>query len=1314
MAVIKKTLFDEHLEKINVLVNDTDSDSKYFKITELPGTFTGGKNAFLIQGSNYLVGDTLVKIQIKDSKGDIIYYEPGQGIPEYYEGTSKVVSVYIYPDTAYGPCTITILGELNEYDSNGFRIPVPENWADTYNVKWTKQINVNPSLPNVTKVRFYRRPQISIYESIQPLYTRTITRSTLSTGTIKGVSINPAAETNYRTYAGETNYQLQLTGANFSSSMVGEIVTINGLPQQYAPTIENVINSSTAKVAIPYFETSSAASTDQIIKEFSGKTYSLQYTSNTEYSSSFFSSSYASITLTDLETFTGDANRIKIFAKSLNQNAGYKLLDDFTLESSELLITSSYNKDINVRTGLFRTQDIINTFWTQSIINGATALVPTYDNTTMVASVKLLGNATENTTDLPRNKFTTKDSTSFLKNTEYQLDYTPLLSSSLYENNKIEIYASGSAFLDSNEYKIGKLIDTTSAKSFFQRYDKKQINFKPDQDGSGKIVFVTYQGQWQLSDLSLRASSETFFSPNEINVNVNVPTVIPNETFDFKFEFYDINNNLVYPLTVEKQYTFTGGNDTVVGTITVVNNSIVNLSGSVSGNIAGVSSSISGTMTVYSSSASGSVGRLSGSVSGSITTLSSSVSGTISNLSSSVSSSNVFILSSSLSKTQELANGQFSGSFIGDTVIYSPTIGGQQGYISSLFKVGTTPSIYLDARQNPRKIFIGGAVPSGETEASGAFNNSNTSVYLDSAGKFSLGNKLSYSAGTLTVTGQINIEAGGNAATTTYAQGVATTAKDDAISAAASDATAKANAVDLKVFTDSTGKLTKTPSESASGLYLGSTYLGYYNGSAWKTYMSNTGNFFLSGTGNNGLSWNGNALSIDGAITARSGYIGNGTSGWAINSTNICSSNGQTILNATDGTIKLRDANGITKVSLNYDTTNATDPLNATQGTVAVTGISAGTAYYANGALSGQGPNGYLQVPQGPSPFWAPTWNIDSNFTVPLTANYEFTLRFPVSSALYALKTGGGGSPFIQVRLYIWRNSDGANMNPRGYISIPDEGPNGQAVGTGYYAQNQFNTFYASGIPLVAGVGYRFNIQYIVVNCDYDTELTIGYYLPSINGSYFAAVASSNMNQSGLNLGQDTDRYIFTKPGSLNFYEGRSSATARQTIGEQAGSMLLLNSDLYGYFNDFQRLYINNAQYPKSNRSSGGNFITSHFYGGWNRSFLNLRAYTLFEPDATTGVNLFGAPNLWAYALNVDKVTYVTTNTFDITFVEPLYGTEGFPENGGGNIMSAALALDGALGIALMDVTNKTPYGCRILLNAEDSTGGRVALLVYK
>jgi hypothetical protein len=182
MAIIKKTLFSKNLSNYSVLVNDTQTDSKYFKISELPDTFTGGKNAFLIQGSEFLVPDTKIQIELKDSAGNVIYHEPGEGyissslngvpfVTEYYEGVSKVVSVYIYPDTAYGPCTLTILGELNQFvDSNGITTAVPLEWENKYNVKWEKQINVNPSLANTTKIRFYQRPVASITEIISPIF----------------------------------------------------------------------------------------------------------------------------------------------------------------------------------------------------------------------------------------------------------------------------------------------------------------------------------------------------------------------------------------------------------------------------------------------------------------------------------------------------------------------------------------------------------------------------------------------------------------------------------------------------------------------------------------------------------------------------------------------------------------------------------------------------------------------------------------------------------------------------------------------------------------------------------------------------------------------------------------------------------------------------------------------------------------------------------------------------------------------------------------------------------------------------------------
>jgi len=210
-----------------------------------------------------------------------------------------------------------------------------------------------------------------------------------------------------------------------------------------------------------------------------------------------------------------------------------------------------------------------------------------------------------------------------------------------------------------------------------------------------------------------------------------MPTVIGNETYNFKFEFYDVNNNYV-PVAVTQSALFTGGNNNVGGTLILI-------SGSISSSNAGLlalSQSVSGTIGV---------------VTGSVNTVSASVSSVSASLSSSISSSKGAAISSSFGNIQTLANGNFSGSFISDTTIFAPVIGGNNGYISSLFKVGTTPSIYLDARQNPRKIFIGGVTDSG------SYNNSNTSVYMDSSGKFSLKDKLLWDGDNLTINGTISV-----------------------------------------------------------------------------------------------------------------------------------------------------------------------------------------------------------------------------------------------------------------------------------------------------------------------------------------------------------------------------------------------------------------------------------------------------------------------------------------------------------------------------------------------------------------------------
>ena len=791
MAVIKKTLFAENLDRYQTFVTDTNPTSDYFKITELSDTFTGGKNAFLIQGSDYLVPDTLIKIEIKDSKGNIIYHEPGEGIvsssvngtevvTEYYEGVSKVVAVHIYPDTAFGPATITILGELSTYNSNGLNSPIPLEWEGKYNVKWQRQINVNPSLANTTKIRFYRRPTATIVETLSPIYT-----------------------------------------------------IVNGLKVE-----SNIV------------------------------------------------SSFANITLSKLDTFAGDVKRIKVYRTSEGDISDYDMIQDILLESKELLTSFNLTGSVISEAGLM-TSEVLEKLWSYPTLT--TQLTSSrIDN-----GVKLNGNG----------YFRYTSSLNLSENSVYEFGIDAFYSASTPSD--MGIYVSGS---NNGEILIGTLNGITPTKNLKDSLFQFTL---PLAEPTASLYLSQSQSEWHIGNLSLKLTEDTAFSPSEISFVTSMPTVVGNESYNFKFEFYDVNNNYV-PVLVTESALFTGGNNNIGGTLIFISSS----ASSSLAQLNAVSTSISGTATLYSSSANTTIVTLSGSVSGSIVTLSGSVSSSLTSLSSSVSASNALVLSSSFAQVKNLANGQFSGSFIGDNVIYSPTIGGQQGYIKELFTVGqdTSATINLDARTSTRKIWIGSG-------ANGIYNDSTTGVYLDSTGKFSLKDKLTFDGSTLSVNGTINVT-GGNAATQAFATTIGANA---ATSASLSASAAQQTAINVSAIAASNAALSasnaftnaKAVADSiANGSYSGGTLIsansivspiiaganGYISNvfkvgsggitldGANKTiyigsgaYANTNTGFYVDSNGNfslkDKLTWNGTTLTVAGTVNANAGvFSGNITS----------------------------------------------------------------------------------------------------------------------------------------------------------------------------------------------------------------------------------------------------------------------------------------------------------------------------------------------------------------------------------------------------------------------------------------------------
>ena len=867
MAVIKKTLFPKNLDNYSVLVNDLDANSKYFKITELSDTLTGGKNAFLIAGSNYLVPDTKIQIELKDAVGNIIYHEPGEGyfssslngspfVTEYYEGVSKVVSVYIYPDTAYGPCTLTILGELNAYeDVNGLIKPIPADWENKYNVKWQKTINVNPSLANTTKIRFYQRPVATIKEILSPIY-----------------------------------------------------------------RIENDIKVNSG-----------------------------------------VSQSFADIKLSKLETFAGDVKRIKVFRTSEGDISDYDLIQDILVESKELLTSYGLTGSVVGQTGIL-TSETLKNFWN-------TGSLTAYLTSSRVESgVALNGSG----------NFRYTSSLDIKSANTYELNLDAFYSSST--NSNLSIYLSQVTTSTENGITIPTIISSSIATLMGTQPTKNLLDtvipFKIDRNyPSASLYFSQSQGEWHLGNISLRLSQDTAFSPDEISFVTTMPTVIGNETYNFKFEFYDVNNNYV-PVAVTQSLTFTGGVN--------VNNTLLLVSASTSQSLAAlaaVSSSISGTMTVYSSSASSSVNVLSGSVSGTIGNVSSSISGSIYSLSGSVSSSltltsgsitlvssSLLFTSQSLSSSLTTLSASVSSSFSFNSSQSAYQVYSASQYLDKFIFTDVNGKLNQPPTASDPGLYLG-------SEYLGYYNGTGTSgwkTYMDNQGDFYLtssvvgGGFLAWdsSTATLQIQGAINIQ-GGNAATTT-----ALSSSLNAVSGAINSATSSlSQSVATTTFTTATGLIAKPPTVlvgSASGLYLGSSNLGYYNGTDWKTYMANNGNFYLSGPGSDSLTWAGGVLTINGAINITGGNVQSSLSN--INSTTSSLNSSVSNINSSITNINTATSSLDSRIF-----TTATGKINKTPSQGSTSGLYLGSTFlgYYNGSawktymddagkffLSGNGTNG--------------------------------------------------------------------------------------------------------------------------------------------------------------------------------------------------------------------------------------------------------------------------------------------------------------------------------------------------------------------
>jgi len=86
------------------------------------------------------------------------------------------------------------------------------------------------------------------------------------------------------------------------------------------------------------------------------------------------------------------------------------------------------------------------------------------------------------------------------------------------------------------------------------------IAFTADNDGFGRPVFAIENGEWYISDVSIKALAETGFTPDHTMIESQLSLEQQDAKLDFKFEFYDGAGNMSEYVHIVPEVDFAGSN----------------------------------------------------------------------------------------------------------------------------------------------------------------------------------------------------------------------------------------------------------------------------------------------------------------------------------------------------------------------------------------------------------------------------------------------------------------------------------------------------------------------------------------------------------------------------------------------------------------------------------------------------------------------------------------------------------------------------------------------------------------------------------
>jgi hypothetical protein len=568
-----------------VYFEDTSLTSPdYFQITEFPTRLTAGKNLFKLRGhpTNLHVGGTL-GIEVLDYNGDPIYTEVVDFIDD---DKSRVISIFIYEDSSPGDCTITLVAEAEVINNQ----PVPQEWKGRTNIRWSRSVPVNPNVSNISEIIFETIPDVTVEEIIgvqlDRRYPNTTQFPTYNTGSVRYFYYNnqPAIE---------------IAGGEFINDMTSGTITVSTpvsptpTPNYTIPTtayvssIKKILSPTTALLDTEYTVYSSQSIYPHIYTEFLFSSYSISYEATPTYVETENSQSFAFIQISNLQPATGDVSRIKVFTNNNGTVGTWELVNDVELDEIELFITSTSSLYPDKSIGTFTSQSIINAYWDAHTYQNGIEITPTTLTwtTASLANAMLISSSIDitnkNSVQVAQIKSAYKGI--FKANASYKVTIDALGTRNSVNNPKLSIYLSGSSFYqDPTDYfnqefpsEFGKRIGEIIVTSDNQRFDDYVFNFEADYSGTGILLVVVEDGEWQIADVRTTTDNETGYTPDytRLKTLINTTHKIGNQ-ISFKVEYYNVNGEKSKQVSYVYNKDWEGGNRYIDGNYSMLTGSL--------------------------------------------------------------------------------------------------------------------------------------------------------------------------------------------------------------------------------------------------------------------------------------------------------------------------------------------------------------------------------------------------------------------------------------------------------------------------------------------------------------------------------------------------------------------------------------------------------------------------------------------------------------------------------------------------------------------------------------------------------------------